>query len=159
MTEPITDVLSLLRRHEGLRLAAYDDATGQPVVAGDACAGTLTIGYGHTGSDVAPGDIWTKDQAEATLEQDARKAWLVCRSIIGPLLWMELDVVRQAALQDMAFNLGEGGLSKFVHLLDAVRSGAWSVAAHEALSSKWAGQVRQRAADDAHMLLTGEWPA
>ncbi|PWU05688.1 MAG: hypothetical protein C5B51_13960 [Terriglobia bacterium] len=37
----------------------------------------------------------------------------------------------QAALFDMAFNLGIGGLKKFVKLLEAVDSGDWETAAQE----------------------------
>ena len=35
------NVLDLIKRHEGLRLVSYDDATGDPVIVGGACIGTF----------------------------------------------------------------------------------------------------------------------
>ena len=43
--------------------------------------------------------------------------------------WNTYPAPAQAALFDMAFNLGLGGLKKFPHLLAAVDAGQWAVAA------------------------------
>ena len=43
--------------------------------------------------------------------------------------WSTYPAPAQAALFDMAFNLGLGGLKKFPHLLAAVDAGQWEVAA------------------------------
>jgi len=43
--------------------------------------------------------------------------------------WSTYPAPAQAALFDMAFNLGLGGLKKFPHLLAAVDAGQWDVAA------------------------------
>ena len=43
--------------------------------------------------------------------------------------WRAYPAPAQAALFDMAFNLGLGGLKKFPHLLAAVDAGQWEVAA------------------------------
>jgi GH24 family phage-related lysozyme (muramidase) len=43
--------------------------------------------------------------------------------------WGTYPAPAQAALFDMAFNLGLGGLKKFPHLLAAVDAGQWEVAA------------------------------
>ena len=48
-----------LKEFEGLRTEAYYDA-----------AGVLTIGYGHTGHDVRPGDVISKYWAEHLLKAD-----------------------------------------------------------------------------------------
>ena len=48
-----------LKRFEGLRNNAYRDA-----------AGVLTIGYGHTGPDVRPGDVISDYWAEHLLKAD-----------------------------------------------------------------------------------------
>ena len=48
-----------LKRFEGLRNKAYRDA-----------AGVLTIGYGHTGPDVRPGDVISDYWAEHLLKAD-----------------------------------------------------------------------------------------
>ena len=55
--------LDLIKKFEGLRLAAYPD----PATGGE----PWTIGYGHTGPEVHRGLTWTHDQAEAALEQAA----------------------------------------------------------------------------------------
>ena len=51
--------LEAIKNFEGLRLEAYMDP-----------AGVLTIGYGHTGSDVFEGDRISKYWAEQTLKKD-----------------------------------------------------------------------------------------
>ena len=43
--------------------------------------------------------------------------------------WNTYPPTAQAALFDMGFNLGIGGLKKFDHLLAAVDAGQWDVAA------------------------------
>lgn len=51
---------------ETCRLLAYDDARPRYALkANDEVFGTLSIGYGHTGSDVLIGQIWTQAQADA----------------------------------------------------------------------------------------------
>jgi len=51
--------LQLIKDMEGLRLKAYHCP-----------AGVLTIGYGHTGPDVKPGQIITLEVAHALLKRD-----------------------------------------------------------------------------------------
>ena len=58
---------------EGEVLYAYDDANGRKIGPGGAVAGTLTIGVGHTGPDVRPGQTITKAQADAILANDLAK--------------------------------------------------------------------------------------
>lgn len=53
--------LSLLKSFEKCRLAAYQDP-----------GGVWTIGYGHT-EDVKDGDVWTQEQAKATLTYDVEQ--------------------------------------------------------------------------------------
>ena len=47
----IAKVADQLKRHEGVRLAVYDDATGKPVHAGDTLVGHPTIGVGRLLTD------------------------------------------------------------------------------------------------------------
>lgn len=81
---------ALIRRFEGLRLKAY------------LCpAGVWTVGFGSTGADVKPGVSWTREQAEARMQQDADRfvsaAHKLCPGQTGDNL---------AALADFAYNLG-----------------------------------------------------
>lgn len=55
--------VDLVKRFEGLRLAAYVDPVG-----------ILTIGYGHTGKDVKSGRVITPQKAEDLLKADLEHA-------------------------------------------------------------------------------------
>lgn len=59
---------------------------------------------------------------------------------------------------DLFFNLGPGGLSKFVKFLDAMSKGEWVTAAAELTRSKWHGQVGKRAIRIEAIIETGKWP-
>jgi lysozyme len=154
----ISGVADLIRARESLRLAAYDDATGKPVPAGGACIGTITIGYGHTGADVHPGQTITEAEAEALLWRDIRAATIDAAVVVGSQYWQGLNDARRACLTDMAFNLGRSRLAGFAKMIAAIRRGNFEAAAREALDSAWAEQVPSRAKVDAEMLRSGGWP-
>lgn len=149
----------LTRASEGLRLHAYDDATGDPVPAGGSCAGTLTIGRGHTGPDVVPGMVCTEAEADAWFDAQHGAAERQAAVDLGTSYWADLDEIRRAALNDMAFQMGGGGLKGFQFMLAAIRTRNWQRAHDEALASAWARQTPRRADRNALMLLTGQWPA
>ena len=54
-------LISDLKRDEGLRLTAYKDTVG-----------VWTVGYGH--AHVAPGTVWTQEQADRGREEAQRGA-------------------------------------------------------------------------------------
>lgn len=92
--------LNLIRRFEGLRLEAYPD----PGTGG----GPWTIGHGHTGPEVAPGMVITREQAGDYLRHDvASSERSVLRLINVPLSDGQFD-----ALVSFAFNLGGGALQR-----------------------------------------------
>lgn len=155
----VSSIDDLIKLHEGLRLAAYDDATGEPVPVGGTCKGTLTIGYGHTGADVVPGMFCNEALADQWLGADIATATAAASRDIGETIWPFISTVRRAALIDMAFELGGAGLDGFHDLISAVHAEDWTEAWHAALDSDWARKVPRRAHNDAGMLLTGEWPA
>ena len=94
--------LALLKKWEGCILYAYDDANDQPVRPGQQVYGTLTIGYGHTGSDVYPGLVWTQDQADEALEHDVS----ITSGQIAPLIKTILNDNQFSAFVCLAFNIG-----------------------------------------------------
>ncbi|EPY01366.1 glycoside hydrolase family protein [Magnetospirillum fulvum] len=131
-----------LRRDEALRLVAYLCS-----------AGKLTLGYGHT-DGVQGGDTCTQEQAERWLDQDiAIAAAGLDRAL--PWDWRGLSDARQRALINMSFNLGLPRLLGFKRMLYALSIGDYPGAAAEALNSKWAGQVGDRAARLADMIRRG----
>jgi lysozyme len=86
---------------EGLLLSSYQDS-----------GGIWTIGYGHTGPDVGPGQTITKAKALALLTKDLRfAAQAVARNVKVPLSTRE----RIAAIS-FTFNVGEGGLQSSTFL-------------------------------------------
>lgn len=128
---------TLTRSFEGLRLKAYQD-----------CAGIWTIGYGHTGPDVHPGQSITEAQAEALLHADLTTAIQCVRRAVQ----VELTQEQFDALVDFCFNAGRGNfesstLLRFINQNDftnaAEQFGLWVHAAGNVVP----GLVRRRAAE------------
>ena len=107
------DGLALTRQFEGLRLEAYQD-----------CAGVWTIGYGHTGRDVAAGKKISEIEAEALLRTDAAEA-VACvnRVVTVPIKQNHFD-----ALVDFCFNAGVRAFTTS-HLLQCLNAGRLDEAA------------------------------
>jgi lysozyme len=57
----------------------------------------------------------------------------------------------------MAFNMGVSGLLGFKHALGAMKIGDYARAGTEMLDSRWAKQVRGRAAELARQMVLGCW--
>ena len=134
--------------NEGCRLAAYRDTLG-----------VWTIGYGCTGPEIGPGTVWSQDQAEQSFSQRYELAAAQAQRDLGDSAWFCLDPARQAALTDMAYQLGGTGLAAFARMLAALRAGDWLTARNQCLDSRYARQTPARAARNAAILLSGEWPA
>lgn len=135
-------LIEQLKLHEGVRSHPYDCP-----------AGYLTIGVGRNISETGLG--LSDDEIEYLLRNDIER----CYQELDRFSWfMDLDTVRQEALVNMCFNLGFTRLIKFTKMMGAMAEGKFSLAAAEALDSKWARQVGQRAKDIAHMLEFGEYP-
>ena len=79
-----------------------------------------------------------------------RLARQICRRLYADFSSFPPD--RQAALLSMAFNLGAPRLAKFHKMRAAIAADDWQAVAAEALASKWAGQLPQRAAEIARLL-------
>ena len=135
------------KANEGCRLAAYQDQ-----------GGVWTVGYGCTGTLIGPETVWTQDQADTQFADRFAQARSAAQVSLGLGSWAQLDEVRQAALTDMAFQLGGAGLRRFQQMLAAVRAGAWQVAHDECMESVYSRQTTARCNRNALMLLTGMWP-
>lgn len=129
------NVRELITHHEGVRLKPYK-----------CTAGKLTIGVGRNLDD----NGITHGEAMLLLDNDIRRCKL---ELQHHLSWFNgLDHDRQAALIDMCFNLGISRLMKFHNMLQALKHREWSRAADEALDSRWAEQVGNRAKEIADIL-------
>jgi lysozyme len=132
-----------LLRDEGMRLKPYEDT-----------AGKVTIGVGRNLTDVGI----TADEAMVLLSNDLENT---TRRLCAVLPWAAAlqtsDPIRFAALLNMAFNIGVGGLLHFQNMLSFVKAGAWVSAADEMLRSKWSTDVGHRAIRLSLQMKTGEW--
>jgi lysozyme len=122
----------LLKTHEGCILYAYDDANDKRVDPGMHVCGTLTIGYGHTGSDVAPGLTWTQQQADQALARDAGAT----ASEIARLITAALNDNQFSAFVCFAFNIGPQAFAGSSALHLANQGDLINVPAHIALWDK-----------------------
>lgn len=109
--------LELVKFFEGLRLTAYVDPVG-----------VLTIGWGHTGADVDPGQTITKKQAEDLLIADL----VHHEEYVDQIVEVPLNDNQRSALVSFAFNVGNGALASST-LLRKLNDGDYSGAADEFL--------------------------
>lgn len=133
---------------EGFRSRPYKDSEGYP-----------TIGYGtKIGTKDANIDNYVfmveKKAAAALLEQEVDK-------VIGSLSMLPffplLSEERQAVIVSMAYQMGVEGVKGFRKMIEALEDENYTVAASEALDSKWAHQTPLRAERHAEVLRTGEF--
>lgn len=99
-------LIEKLKEFEGLRLEAYRDA-----------AGVLTIGYGHTGSDIREGDRISEYWASELLRNDLGATEAAVRRLHVARTQGQFD-----ALVSFAFNLGIERLQGST-LLKVIRKG------------------------------------
>lgn len=137
-----------LIRDEGVRLKKYPDSRG-----------FSTIGVGHNlDANPLPFDVSlgiTFAQATQILNQDIIR---VCSKLFPALPWLYLiDPVRQGVFQNMAFNMGAGGVEEFHHDLADTQAGNYAQAAADMKASAWYGQVGPRAQRLVQQMLTGVW--
>jgi lysozyme len=84
--------LALTKSYEKCATLAWWDDIGQ----------RWTIGWGHTGTDVCQGMIWTQDYADAMLVKDMQKSVdELNRRVLVPVTQHEFD-----ALADWLYNVG-----------------------------------------------------
>jgi len=134
--------LAIIKQHEGLRLTAYYCP-----------AGVLTIGYGHTGSDVTPGRRIDEATAEALLIGDVARFEQVVRESVK----VPLNENQFSALVSFVYNIGPGAFQKS-SLLRFLNLGEYTVAANQfgnwvfAGKRRLAGLEKRRAAEKALFL-------
>lgn len=88
--------LALIKDFEGCRLTAY------------VCpAGVLTIGYGHTGPDVQPGETITQADADLLLRRDLARFERCVTQTCGTATQSQFD-----AMVSLAFNVGEAAFKR-----------------------------------------------
>lgn len=97
---------AFLEEQEGLRLEAYDDATGQTLHAGDTARGVPTIGVGHTGPEVKPGLVIDRLEADRLFAKDCQWAADCVEATCPGANDNEFD-----AMASLTFNIGAPGFA------------------------------------------------
>jgi lysozyme len=107
--------------------------------------GKMTIGYGRNIED----NGISIDEANLMFENDLAR----CQKELAPYPWFQNQPENvQAALINMNFNLGISRLVEFRQMIFALTAKDYTKAAMEALNSKWALQVGNRAKEIALMI-------
>jgi lysozyme len=134
------DILTQLKRDEGVRLKPYRDSVGK-----------LTIGTGRNLDDVGI----SLEENDLMLRNDIERSR---RDLFQHLPWVVcLDDARRGVLLNLTFNMGIGGLCAFRNTLALIQQGQYDKAAEAMLQSKWAEQVGPRAHRLAVQMQTGQW--
>ena len=134
----LEDLLSL---HEGVRLKAYDDATGKTVKPGDTVLGNVTIGIGRN----LIGNGITTREMKALLKNDIIRA----RKRAERYKWFSaMNPPRQAVIVSLIF----------VRMRAAIAVKDWETSAMELLDSKYSRDVGDRCLILSDMLRSGKWP-
>lgn len=133
----MTNLKEWIKHHEALRLQLYLDTVGKQ-----------TIGWGRNIED----NGISKEEADFMFDNDFAR----CQRELAPFPWYTNQPQNvQDALMNMCFNLGIAKLLGFRKMIMALTAKDYTKAAIEALDSKWAGQVGQRAKDVALMMRQG----
>jgi len=136
------ELISMLRRQEGVSKWAYEDHLGY-----------ITVGVGRC-LDPEKGLGLSDDEIDYLLRNDIER----CYRELEVFSWfMDLDQVRQEALVSMLFQLGLPNFLEFKKTLKYLAEGKYSQAAAECLRSKWAVQTPNRAKEISYMIETGQY--
>ena len=133
----------MLKVHEGVETYAYKCSENK-----------TTIGVGRN-VDKAGGLGLSDDEVDYLLQNDIDRVILELDSEYD---WFsDLDDVRQDAMIDISFNLGQTRLRAFKNALSAMSEGDWDEAADQFMDSRWSEQVGIRAKNLTEMIRTGEY--
>lgn len=139
----ITSLNEQLRRDEGEVLHAYQDHLGY-----------WTLGVGRLIDKRKGGGITAAESAYLLDNDITSKTY----ELVVALPWVDqLDPVRRAVLQNMAFQLGITGLLSFKNTLNFVKNGNYAQAAMNMQLSKWHSQTPERSGRLIKQMITGEW--
>ena len=131
------NVKEWIKHHEGLNLRLYKDTVNK-----------TTIGYGRNIQD----NGISQSEADFMFENDFNR----CEHDLKSYSWYLVQPQNvKDALMNMCFNLGINRLLGFKKMILALIDKDYTKAAIEALDSKWAKQVGQRAKDIALMMRQG----
>ena len=137
------NLIEMLKLHEGVETYAYKCSENK-----------TTIGVGRN-VDKAGGLGLSDDEVDYLLQNDIDRVILELDSEYD---WFsDLDDVRQDAMIDISFNLGQTRLRAFKKALSAMSEGDWDEAADQFMDSRWSEQVGIRAKNLTNMIRSGTY--
>ncbi|MBQ0313805.1 lysozyme [Providencia rettgeri] len=131
--------LTVIAYFEGVRYEPYEDV-----------GGVLTVCYGHTGKDIVPNKVYSKEECNELLELDFMRTKLQ----VDRLVKVPVNEHTKAALYSFGFNVGTGAFAKST-LLKKLNAGDQYGACEElkkwvyAGGKVWRGLVNRREAEAA----------
>lgn len=131
--------LTVIAHFEGVRYEPYKDV-----------GGVLTVCYGHTGKDIVPNKVYSKEECNELLELDFMRTKLQ----VDRLVKVPVDEHTKAALYSFAFNVGTGAFAKST-MLKKLNTGDQYGACEElkkwvyAGGKVWRGLINRREAEAA----------
>lgn len=141
----------LLLIHEGCKLTEYKCTAGHRTigVGWNIDAHPLPKGFGR----MINGKLTiTQAEADDMLKVSMREHW---EDLVAKLPWVEkLDEWRKAAMLDLAFNMGIGGLLTFKNTLGFISTGRYAEAGNGLLKSKWSKDVQKQRVDTIVGIIT-----
>jgi lysozyme len=145
MTDLMTkqgSLVDMLKRHEGIKSKVYLCSKGYE-----------TIGVGRNISKTGMGI--SEIEIDFLLTNDLLR---IRRELRTEYPWFsKLDSIRQDALIDISFNLGQTVLRKFKKAMKAMSEENYELAADEFMDSRWSKQVGNRAVEVTEMIRSGEY--
>lgn len=143
----VEKAMVFIEPHEGRRKQVYWDTMNHPTIGvgfnldrGD--AETILGSLGYNKSDIIRGKIMSDEDIDYIFRKDVEKSIEDAKKLF--ITFDKQPEKVQLILVDMIFNLGYGGLSKFVKMRGAVESGNYEKAADEMMDSRWYSQVGNR---------------
>ena len=136
-------LIEMLKVHEGVETYAYRCSENK-----------ITIGVGRN-VDKAGGLGLSDDEVDYLLQNDIDR---VISELESEYDWFsDLDDIRQDAMIDISFNLGQTRLRSFKKALLAMSEGDWDNAADQFMDSRWSEQVGIRAKNLTNMIRSGAY--
>lgn len=164
----MTDIYDLLRHEEGWRDTPYIDSEGYPSVGFGFLIGpkgAALSNYRFTLPKTA-GEVWMRcilDQM--VLEIETKPAYAQIRQALNKLRSFapsgssDYGDPRICVLLSMCYQMGLGGVAKFVNTLKFMADGNFAKASSNMLQSLWAKQTPNRAKRHAEQMRSGVWYA
>ena len=137
------ELIEMLKVHEGVETYAYKCSENK-----------TTIGVGRN-VDKNGGLGLSDDEVDYLLQNDINRIILELDSEYS--WYSDLDDVRQNAMIDISFNLGQTRLRAFKNALAAMSEGDWDEAADQFMDSRWSEQVGIRAKNLTEMIRSGAY--